>query len=219
MELSRNQDAEAGDGTTSVVIIAGALLGAAEKLLKRGIHPTTISDAFQIAAEKSIEVLKSISTPIDLTEREKLIKNAATALNSKVVSHNSSILAPMAVDAVLKIIEPGREQFVDLKNIRLIQKLGGTVEDTEMVDGLVFTRKSANVNGPKRVEKAKIGLIQFCISAPKTDMDHNVVISDYTAMDRVLRDERNYILNIVKQIKKSGCNVLLVQKSILRFVF
>merc|ERR1712080_517854 len=85
-----------------------------------------------------------------------------------------------------------------------------------LVEGLVFTEKAANVNGPKKVEKAKIVFIQFCVSPPKTDMDNQVVVSDYAAMDRVLREERAYILNIVKQIKKAGCNVLLIQKSILR---
>jgi len=92
--------------------------------------------------------------------------------------------------------------------------LGGTVEDTELIDGLLLGQRVCC--GPKKIEKAKIGLIQFCISPPKTDMDMNIIVSDYTQMDRVLREERNYILNIVKQIKASGCNVLLVQKSILR---
>ena len=92
----------------------------------------------------------------------------------------------------------------------------GTVEDTELIDGLVFSQRTAGYGGPNKVEKAKIGLIQFCISPPKTDMDNQVVVSDYTQMDRVLREERQYILNIVKQIKKAGCNVLLIQKSILR---
>merc|ERR1712076_36402 len=101
-------------------------------------------------------------------------------------------------------------------DIKIIKKLGGTVDDTELVDGLVFEQKAANVNGPKRMEKAKIGFIQFCVSPPKTDMDNQVVVSDYAAMDRVLREERAYILNIVKQVKKAGCNVLLIQKSILR---
>lgn len=119
----------------------------------------------------------------------------------------------------------------------MIQKLGGTVDDTELVEGLVLDQRSAG-GGPTRVEKAKIGLIQFCISPPKTDvfflpfyyyfrviifypflylqMDNQVVVSDYNAMDRVLREERAYILNVAKQVKKAGCNVLLVQKSILR---
>ncbi|GFR84263.1 T-complex protein 1 subunit delta [Elysia marginata] len=92
----------------------------------------------------------------------------------------------------------------------------GTVEDTELIDGLVFTSKTSGAGGPNKIEKAKVGLIQFCISPPKTDMDNQVIVSDYTQMDRVLREERAYILDIVKKIKKAGCNVLLIQKSILR---
>lgn len=126
------------------------------------------------------------------------------------MSQQSSLLAPLAVDAVLKVVEPGREQVVSLSDIKVIKQIGGTVEDTQLIEGLVFPQRIANTNGPKRVEKAKIGFIQFCISPPKTDMDHNVIVSDYAAMDRVLKEERTYILNIVKQIKKAGCNVLLV---------
>jgi len=216
VELSKAQDIEAGDGTTSVVVMAGSLLDAADKLLQKGIHPTTISESFQKAAEKSVEILTSMATPLDLSDRESLLKAANTSLCSKVVSQNSAELSPIAVDAVLKIIDPVRENNVNLKDIKIIKKIGGTVDDTELVDGLVFEQKAANINGPKKCEKAKIGFIQFCVSPPKTDMDNQVVVSDYAAMDRVLREERAYILNIVKQIKKAGCNVLLIQKSILR---
>lgn len=179
VELSRAQDIEAGDGTTSVVVIAGALLDAAQKLLNRGLHPTAISDAFQRSSAKAVEILTSMSKPVDLADRESLIKSASTSLNSKVVSQQSSLLGPIAVDAVLKITEPGREASVDLNDVKIIKKLGGTVEDTELVDGLVFTQKSCNVNGPKRVEKAKIGLIQFCISPPKTDVRSVPFLSIY----------------------------------------
>ncbi|CAB3362199.1 Hypothetical predicted protein [Cloeon dipterum] len=216
VELSRSQDIEAGDGTTSVVVIAGSLLEAAEKLLARGIHPSAISDAFQIAANKSVEILTKMSRRIELNDRESLVQSASTSLNSKVVSQHSSQLAPLAVDAILKVTDPAKDDNVDLKDIKVICQLGGTVDDTELVDGLVFTQRPAGANPPRKVEKAKIGLIQFCISPPKTDMDHNVIVSDYAAMDRVLKEERAYILNIVKQIKKAGCNVLLIQKSILR---
>jgi len=216
VELSRAQDVEAGDGTTSVVIIAGALLEACEKLLAKGLHPTAISESFQRCANKAVAILNAMSTPVELTDTESLIKSASTSLNSKVVSQQSSLLAPIAVNAVLKVTEAGKEESVDLKNIKVIQSLGGTVEDTSLVEGLVFTMRSSGINAPKQMEKAKIALIQFCISAPKTDMTHNVIVSDYAAMDRVLKEERAYILNIVKQIKKAGCNVLLVQKSILR---
>ena len=97
-------------------------------------------------------------------------------------------------------------------------KIGGTVDDSELIDGLCFTdnRVSHFAGGPVRVEGAKIGLIQFCLSAPKTDLENSVVVNDYTAMDRILKEERKYIVNLVKKIVATGCNVLLIQKSILR---
>merc|ERR1719427_2330270 len=214
VELSKAQDIEAGDGTTSVVVICGSLLEAADRLLKKGIHPTSISEAFQKAAVKSVEILTAMANPVDLSDRDKLLQSANTSLNSKVVSQHSSELSPIAVDAVLKVINPSKDHSVNLGDIKIIKKLGGTVDDTELIEGLVFQEKSAG--SVKKVEKAKIGLIQFCVSPPKTDMDNQIVVSDYAQMDRVLREERAYILNLIKQIKKAGCNVLLIQKSILR---
>uniref|UniRef100_A0AAQ5ZA62 T-complex protein 1 subunit delta n=1 Tax=Amphiprion ocellaris TaxID=80972 RepID=A0AAQ5ZA62_AMPOC len=215
VELSKAQDIEAGDGTTSVVVIAGALLDACSKLLQKGIHPTIISESFQKAVDKGVEVLTAMSRPVQLSDRETLLNSATTSLCSKVVSQYSSLLAPMSVDAVMRVIEPATATSVDLQDIKIIKKLGGTIDDCELVDGLVLTQRVANT-GVTRVEKAKIGLIQFCLSPPKTDMDNQIVVSDYAQMDRVLREERAYILNLVKQIKKAGCNVLLIQKSILR---
>lgn len=106
---------------------------------------------------------------------------------------------------------------LDLKDIKVVTKLGGTVDDSEMVDGMVFDHKAAkSAGGPTRIENAKIGLIQFQISPPKTDLENNVIISDYAQMDRILKEERNYILQMIKKIRATGCNVLLIQKSILR---
>lgn len=217
VELSKAQDVEAGDGTTSVVVLAGALLQAAEKLLSKGIHPQTITEAFLLAAEKAEEILTEVAVPVDLSNREQLIQSASTSLNSKVVAQNAAQLAPIAVDAVLKVINTATATNVDLHDIRLVKKLGGTAEDTELVDGLVLTQKVARAaGGPSRIQKAKIGLIQFCLSAPKTDMESNIQVRDYTQMDRLLREERTILAKMVKQIAKTGCNVLLVQKSILR---
>merc|ERR1719367_41778 len=213
VNLSKAQDIEAGDGTTSVVVLAGSLLEASEKLLNKGIHPTLISDAFQKASAKSAELLQEMAMPVDLSDREKLLQSANTSLNSKVVSQHSSELSPIAVDAVLKVADTEKNN-VNLKDIKIIKKLGATVDDTELIEGLVLSQRVAG--GVKKMEKAKVGLIQFQVSPPKTDMDNQVIVSDYAAMDRVLREERAYILDIVKQIKKAGCNVLLIQKSILR---
>jgi T-complex protein 1 subunit delta len=216
VDLAKAQDIEAGDGTTTVVVLAGSMLSQAGKLLSRGMHPTSISESFQKASEYACEMLESISIPIDLTDRESLLKSASTSLNSKVVSQYSSVLSPIAVDAVMRIIDPASPNLANLDDIRIVKKLGGIVEETEMVEGLLLKQKVEAACGVHRVEKAKIGLIQFCISPPKTDMESGIVLSDYTQMDRVYKEERNYILNIIKAIKKAGCNVLLIQKSILR---
>ncbi|KAB0344933.1 hypothetical protein FD754_021859 [Muntiacus muntjak] len=161
VELSKAQDIEAGDGTTSVVIIAGSLLDSCTKLLQKGIQPTIISD-----------------------DRETLLNSAATSLNSKVVSQYSSLLSPMSVDAVMKVIDPATATSVGLRDIKIVKKLGGTIDDCELVEGLVLTQKVAN-SGITRL---------ICLSAP--DMDNQIVVSDYVQVDPVLREERAYILNL-----------------------
>merc|ERR1740124_1912228 len=217
VDLSKSQDVEAGDGTTTVTVIAGSLLNQAQILLEKGIHPTVISESFLLAARKSEEILKNMFMPVDLADRDELIKAATTSLNSKVISNNSDILAPLAVDAILKVIDPATATNVDLHDIAVVKKLGGTIDEPSLVDGLVFTQRARHsAGGPGKVANAKIGLIQFCLSAPKTDIEQNVVVSDYSQMDRILKEERQYILTMCKKIKASGCNVLLVQKSILR---
>jgi T-complex protein 1 subunit delta len=218
VEISQAQDIEAGDGTTSVVVIAGALLKAAQELLAKGIHPAAISDGYNVALNKAKEVLNGMGQPVDLNDRNILIHNCVTCLSSKVVAQNSDVLAPMAVDSVLKIIDKENDTNVDLKNIRVAMKLGGTIDDSELIDGLVFTDQKVSrfAGGPTRMESCKIGLIQFCLSAPKTDLENSVVVHDYTAMDRILKEEKKYIVGLVKKIVASGCNVLLIQKSILR---
>lgn len=215
VELSKAQDIEAGDGTTTVVIIAGALLDAAEKLLEKGIYPTVISESFQRAAVQAEKILADMATPVNMEDTELLTKIASTSLNSKVVSQHAWLLAPMAVNAVKKIVDITNDTNVDLRKIKIVKKMGATVEDSELIEGAIFDQKSTG-SSTNKVEKAKIGLIQFQISPPKTDMENQVIITDYTQMDRALKEEREYLLNICKQIKKAGCNVLMIQKSILR---
>ena len=218
VELSKSQDIEAGDGTTSVVVIAGALLAAAEQLLEKGIHPQSIADGFMQAAAKADEILREIAIPISLDNRDALIQSASTSLNSKVVAQSADLLAPIAVEAVLKVADLTTDPpSADLSDIKLCAKLGGTVDNTELVDGLVLGQTISKIaGGPSRISNAKIGLIQFCLSPAKTDMENTVSVKDYTQMDRILREERAQLAKMVKQIAKTGCNVLLVQKSILR---
>ena len=188
MDLSAAQDVEAGDGTTSVVVLAGSLLGAAEKMLQKGMHPTIIAEAFLKASAKSVEYLTEISSPVDLSDKPSLLRAASTSLNSKVslmvglnhrylsnhamqiVSQYSSTLAPIAVAAVTRLITP-TSSTVDLRDIRIVKKVGGTIEDTELIDGVVLNQNVVvAAGGPTRMEKAKIAIIQFQLSAPKPDV-------------------------------------------------
>ncbi|KAI9647600.1 T-complex protein 1 subunit delta [Ciborinia camelliae] len=217
VDLSAAQDVEAGDGTTSVVVICGSLLGAADKLLGKGIHPSVIAESFQRAAAAAVQVLHDMSVPVALSDTATLLQAANTSLSSKIVSQYSNLLGPMAVNAVTKTIDIKTAENVDLKNIRIVKKSGGTIEDSEMVEGVVLTQGVLkNGGGPIRMEKAKIGLIQFQLSPPKPDMENQIVVNDYRQMDKILKEERTYLLNLVKKIKKAKCNVLLIQKSILR---
>jgi T-complex protein 1 subunit delta len=218
VDMSKAQDVEAGDGTTSSVIAAGSLLNAVKILLNRGIHATTIGDAFLKAQRKSVEILEGMADKVELSDDKTLIEAATTSLSSKVVSQSSKLLAPMAVNAVKVLCdEDPSKKNVDLNFIKMVKVLGGSIDDTEMVQGLVLPQKASKMaGGPSKISNAKVALIQFQLSPPKTDMENNVVITDYAQMDRVLREEREYLLGLCKKIAKSGCNVLLIQKSILR---
>eukprot|EP01055_Gregarina_sp_Pseudo9_P000313 Gregarina_sp_Pseudo_9__312@NODE_1201_length_1784_cov_62_194269_g1127_i0_p1_GENE_NODE_1201_length_1784_cov_62_194269_g1127_i0NODE_1201_length_1784_cov_62_194269_g1127_i0_p1_ORF_typecomplete_len561_score120_12Cpn60_TCP1/PF00118_24/2_1e163_NODE_1201_length_1784_cov_62_194269_g1127_i01021724 len=218
-ELSESQDVEAGDGTTSVVVLCGALLTAATELMDKGLHPQTVASGFLQGAAMAQDVLKDMAVPIDLHDREALERAVATSLHSKVVSSLASHLAPIAVDATLKLVRDlNTTDNLDLNDIKVVKQLGGTIDDSELVDGLVLAHQKISrlAGGPTSCQNAKIGLIQFCLSLPKTDMDQSITIKDYTAMDRLLRQERLQIAKMVKRIAATGCNVLLVQKSILR---
>lgn len=236
VQLSKSQDIVAGDGTTTVVVLCGALLNATLDLLGRGIHPSAISDAFAVALKESLVIVERMAVRVDLSDREALVRAAATSLNSKVVKQYSSLLAPLAVDAALRVraipssvaapagvtatslapVVPA--PYVDLNNVRIVKKMGGTIDDTCMVDGLILTQEAARGGSSSvtRVVGARVAMVQFCLSPPKTDVENSVVVQDYTAMDRILREERQYILKMCKKIKAAGCNVLLIQKSILR---
>uniref|UniRef100_A0A804LCE2 T-complex protein 1 subunit delta n=1 Tax=Zea mays TaxID=4577 RepID=A0A804LCE2_MAIZE len=198
-ELSRSQDAAAGDGTTTVVVLAGSLLRRAQSLLSAGAHPTAAADALHRLATRAVEILHAMAIPIELSDRESLVKSASTALNSKVVSQYSTLLSPLAVDAALSVVDPAHPDLLDLRDIRIVKKLGGTVDDTELIPGLIFDKKASHAaGGPTRMENAKIAVIQFQISPPKTDIEQSVIVSDYAQMDRILREERNYILGMAK---------------------
>ena len=168
IELSRAQEEEVGDGTTSVCVIAGALLNACQSLLEKGIHPTQISESFMAALQKSDEILQGVSRPVDLSAREDLIHTIDTCLSSKVVSQNSEIISPICVDSVLSIIDAATATNVDLNDVKIVKQVGGTIDDTELVHGLVFDKGAKKTaGGPGRIENAKILLANTSMDADK----------------------------------------------------
>ena len=165
--------------------MAGSLLNACLTLMKKGIHPTKISESFKLAIDKSRQILDGMSSPVE--DREAIIKACKTSLSSKVVAQNADILAPMAVDAVLKLVDHKVANNVDLRDIRVVRKAGGTIEDCELVDGLVFTQNAEkSAGGPTKIANAKIGLIQFCISPPKPDVCFFTVVLPVTNLNKYL---------------------------------
>lgn len=159
-----------------------------------------------------------MSIPVEITNQETLIDCVNTSLSSKVLSSYSELFSPLAVQAVMKVIDPKTAANVDLKDIRIVKKLGGTIDDTELVEGLVFDRcKPSTANGgPTKIQNAKIAMVQFQIATPKTDIENSVIVKDYQAMDRIMKEERRIIAGMVRKIVESGANVLLIQKSILK---
>ena len=132
-----------------------------------------------------------MAVPVELSDCESLIKSASTSLNSKVVSQYSSLLALLAVDYVLSIVDPAKPDIDDLRDIKIVKKLGGTVDDSELVKGLVFDEKVSHASGGlTRMENAKIAIVQFQISLPKTDIEQSIMVSDHVQMDRILKEDR-----------------------------
>jgi len=165
-----------------------------------------------MALTKSLECLKECSTPIKLEDRENLVHCVSTSLCSKVVSSSRDLLAPIAVDAVMSLVDIENDTNVDLNDIRIVKKKGGTIDDTAIVDGLVFSelKPSKRAGGPSRKENAKIAVIQFCLSSPKTDIENSISIKTHQDIDRILREEKKYIAKMIVKIIKSGANVVFI---------
>lgn len=157
-------------------------------------------------------MIESVSSKVDLTNDEQLIECVKTSLASKIIGSNSTELAPLALKAIRSVIDMDKANNVDLNKIKILKKSGGTTDDTCLLSGLVFPDKLplSGPGVPHRINQPKVAVLQFCISSPKTTIDNNVVVGDYSQIDRILKEERRYVLGIVKKIVQSGANVLLI---------
>jgi len=215
VEVSKTIDTEVGDGTTSSVVFAGALLEKAEKLLEKDVHSTVIIDGYQAASEKALELLTKLAKTVKPDARESLIKIAKTSMESKLVSENSVPLSKLAVDAILKIVEiDGDKHSVDLDNLKVEKKAGGSIDDTSLINGIVLDKEIVHSGMPTKVEKAKIALVNTALEVEKTEMSAEIRISDPTQMQQFLEEENKMLKSMVDKIHNIGANVLICQKGI-----
>jgi len=215
VEISKTVDNEVGDGTTSSVIFGGALLARAEDLLNKDVHSSTIIDGYQAAADKTLEIYSQLSKKIQPDDRESLLKIATTSMQSKLISEDSDSLSKIIVDAILSIAtKKGDKYFVDLENIKVEKKAGGSIQDTQIVKGIVLDKEIVHSGMPTKIEKAKIALINSALEIEKTEMSAEIRITDPTQMQMFLEEENRMLKIMVDKLHDLGANVLICQKGI-----
>jgi len=215
VEVAKTQDAEVGDGTTTAVILAGELLGKAEELINKGVHPTVIVEGYIKAADKALETLENIAIHVKPAEKEFLKKVAATSMASKLVAEKKEQLAQIAVEAVLSVARKvGEDYLVDLDDITVEKKTGESLTETRLIEGLVLDKEVVHSGMPKRVEKAKIALLESALEIKKTEFDAKINIERPEQMDSFLREEEGMLKAMVEKIVTSGANVVICQKGI-----
>ncbi len=215
VQIAKGQDDEVGDGTKTSVIFAGELLKAAEELLAKDVHPTVIINGYKRALEEAVKFAETIARKIDLDDEETLKKIASTALTSKAVHGVREKFAEIAVKAVKQVAEERDGKiYVDLDNIQIIKKHGGSLADTKLVYGIVLDKEVVHPGMPKRVEKAKIALIDAPLEIEKTEIDAEIRISDPEMMRKFIEQKENMLKEMVEKIAATGANVVICQKGI-----
>ena len=215
VEVSKTIDTEVGDGTTSSVVFAGALLEKAEKLLEKDVHSTVIVDGYQAASEKSLELLADFAKSVKPDDQESLVKIAKTSMQSKLISEDSEPMSKLVVGAILKIAEKNGDTYsVDLDNLKVEKKSGASIQDTALIKGIVLDKEIVHSGMPTKIQKAKIALVNAALEVEKTEMSAEIRISDPTQMQMFLEEENRMLKEMVTKLHNAGTNVLICQKGI-----
>src|SRR5467141_4707663 len=216
VEVAKTQDEEAGDGTTTAVILAGELLKRAEDLVEQNIHPTVIASGYRQASEKAREALEKVSTKISIKDLDTLKKVSMTAMSSKSASGHKEHLADISVKAVTTVAEQRADNsyFVDDDNIQIVKKQGGSIADTQLVDGIIVDKERVHQGMPSEIKDAKIALIDAALEVKKTEIDAKIEITDPTQLQAFLNEEEAMLKRMVDTVRKSGATVVFCQKGI-----
>lgn len=217
VEVAKTQDKEAGDGTTSSVIVAGELLSRAEELVDKNIHPTIIIEGYKLAAEKALETLDKIAIKVDEhNQAEYLKKVAVTAMGSKIVSEYKELLADVAVKAMLAVAQKTEDGLMkaDVDDVKVEKKTGLSLADTSLINGIVLDKEIVHSGMPKRVENAKIALLDVSLENEKPELDAKINIENPDQIEAFLKQEEANLKAMVEKIAASGANVVICQKGI-----
>ena len=215
VEVAKTQDEECGDGTTTAVVVAGELLKKAVDLIDANVHPTIITGGYRMASKKAMDVLEDLAIEIGVNDREILKKIAMTAMISKAVSGSRGLFAELAVEAVSAVAEEKNDGYsVDIDNVQVVKKQGGSMEDTEMIAGIIIDKEPVNPQMPKKVTDAKIALIDAAMEIKKTEIDAKIEITDPTQLQSFLDEEEKMLRKMVEKVKSVGANVVICQKGI-----
>jgi len=213
VEVAKTQDNETGDGTTSAIIIAGELLKNAQVLIEKSIHPTIIIDGYRKAQEKALETLEEIAIPVDLKSQEYLKEVAMTSMASKLVADFKENLADLAVQAILSVaLEDNGNQKVDVDDVKVEKKTGESLRETTLVTGVILDKEVVHSGMPKRIEKARVLLLDSALEVEKTEFDAKINIESPDQIQAFLQQEETMLKGMVDKIVAVGANVVLCQK-------
>ncbi len=215
VEISKTTDNEVGDGTTSVVVLAGALLESAESLINQDVHPTIIVDGYRKAAKKAKQLLQEIADTVSPNDKTLLQKIAKTAMQTKLVRKDSSHLADIVVQAVLAVAEKDGETYhVDEDDIKVEKKAGKSIKDSIIIEGIVLDKEVVHAGMPKKVSEAKIALVNTALEINKTETDAKINISNPQQLKTFLDEENRMLKTMVDKVVASGATVLICQKGV-----
>ena len=213
--ISRTQDINVGDGTTSSVIIAGQLLTVSNELMNQGIHPSIVARGYSLAGKKAREILKNeIAVSIEPDkDRETLRKIAISTMNSKGIGGNKEFFSDLAVDAFSKV-KSEKDNMAQVKNIVIVKKKGKSIRDSQIIDGMILEKEPTHQMMPKLVNDAKIALISQAFEIKKTEFSSDLKINDPNQIQAFLDQEESILKHYAEKIKESGANVVINQKGI-----
>ena len=215
VEVSKTQDEEVGDGTTSAAVVAGELLKKAEDLIDMDVHPTVIASGYRMAANKAINLLKELAKDIDINDEQLLREIAATSITGKGAENAKKLLSDIAVKSVLSVIEKIDDKIsIDRDQINVLKKVGGKIEDSELISGMIIDKERVHSNMKESVENAKILLYNGALELKNTEIDAEIAITSPEQLQSYLDQEEEMIRKTVEKVASTGANVIFCQKGI-----